>query len=136
MEIILPVAIGVLVGIAVVGILVRWLLNTYRTLTLGVLLGLLLGALFGLWPFKTPVPPEVGAVVRGVAIETPEEALAVETKYWPTVGFVPSSVQIGSACGLILLGAVISGAIGLLGGSEPPRSRPDPQDLPGAEPTS
>jgi hypothetical protein len=52
------------------------------------------------------------------------------------VGFVPSSGQIGSACGLILLGAVISGAIGLLGGSESSRSRPDPQAPHGAVPTS
>ena len=118
LEVIVPVALGVLLGIALVGLVVRWLLARFRSLTLGVLLGLLVGALFGLWPFKTPVPPEVGSVVRGVTINSIEEAEAVKTKYWPTVGFTPTSAQFGGACALILLGAVVSGAIGLLGGDD------------------
>lgn len=112
---ILPVGIGVIVGIGLVGIVVRWCLHKHRSLTMGVLLGLLLGALLGLWPFKTPVPPEVGSTVRGVLIETVEQAEAVKTKYWPTVGFTPSGAQVAGGCGLILAGMFISSAIGLFG---------------------
>ena len=93
----------------------RWCLHSHRSLTMGVLLGLLLGALLGLWPFKTPVPPEVGSTVRGALIETVEQAETVKTKYWPTVGFTPSGAQVGGACALILTGMFLSSAIGLLG---------------------
>lgn len=112
---IVPVALGVIAGIAIVGLLVRWFLHSFRQATLGALLGLLIGAVFGLWPFRVPVPPEVGALVRGIPIESIEAAELVKPSHWPTIGFTPSSGQIAGACALVLLGAVISGAIGLLG---------------------
>ena len=112
---IIPVVLGVVVGIGLVGLLVRWLLHAFRQLTLGVLLGLLVVEIFGLWPFKMPVPPEVGSVVRGVEIESVEQAEAVKTSRWPSVAFTPTSGQVASSCALVLLGAVISGSIGLLG---------------------
>lgn len=115
---IVPVAIGAVVGIGVVGVVVRWCLTTFRQLTLGVLLGLLVGALFGLWPFAKPVPPEVGAVIRGTEITTPEQAAEVKPKYWPTVGFTPTAGQLAASCAWILLGAAISGGIGCLGRDE------------------
>ena len=114
---ILPIAIGVIVGIGLVGIVVRWFLHNHRALTMGVLLGLLLGALLGLWPFKSPVPPPVGSTVRGTLIESVAQAEAVKAKYWPTVAFTPTSRQVTGACTLILAGTLLSSAIGLLGSS-------------------
>lgn len=122
---IVPVAVGVIVGIAIIGLLVRWLLRAFRQATFGVLLGLLVGALFGLWPFKMPVPPAVGTLVRGIQVESVEAAELVKPSHWPTVGFTPTSAQLGMACALVLLGAVISGAIGLLGRGETAVSGPD-----------
>ena len=116
---VLPVALGVVVGIGTVGVVVRLLLKHVRGLTMGFLLGLLVGAVFGLWPFRMPVPPQVGTMVRGDLIESVEQAEAVKTKYWPTVGFTPTAAQIGGAAGLILVGVMISGSIGLLGGKDP-----------------
>ena len=84
---VLPVALGVVLGIGTVGVVVRWLLKRARALTMGFLLGLLVGAVFGLWPFRMPVPPQVGTIVRGDLIESVEQAEAVKAKYWPTVGF-------------------------------------------------
>ena len=119
---ILPVAAGVVLGIFLVGIIVRWLLMRFRAITLGVLLGLLLGAVLGLWPFRVPVPPEVGDVIRGTEITSEEAALAVKPKYWRTEGFTPSAGELGTAGALILAGALVSGAIGLLGGVQEERS--------------
>ena len=112
-----PVVVGVILGIGLVGILVRWMLSHLHSWTMGVLLGLLIGALFGLWPFRAPVPPPVGSVVRGVEVTSVEEAEAIKTKYWPTREFTPSGAQVAQAMGLVLLGAVLSGSIGLLGGT-------------------
>ena len=115
---IVPVAIGVVLGIAIVGVVVRWCLSHLRQLTLGVLLGLLVGALFGLWPFKEAVPPEIGSNVRGFEIVSLEQAESIKPKYWPTVGFTPTASQVAGACVWILLGAALSGAIGCLGRDE------------------
>ncbi|HAW95863.1 MAG TPA: hypothetical protein DCX60_06265 [Phycisphaerales bacterium] len=121
---VLPVALGVVLGIGTVGVVVRWLLKHARALTMGFLLGLLVGAVFGLWPFRMPVPPQVGTIVRGDLIESVEQAEAVKAKYWPTVGFTPTASQIGGAAALILVGVMISGSIGLLGG----RDADDPEE--------
>ena len=122
---VLPVAVGAVIGIGLVGIVVRWLLARLRGWTLGVLLGLLIGAVFGLWPFRMPVMPEVGMVIRGVEITSVEQAEAVAPKYWRTAYFTPTAGQIAQAGALVLLGAGISGSIGLLGGREEPRSSSD-----------
>lgn len=119
---ILPVALGVLVGIGLVGVIVRWLLENLKKVTLGVLLGLLVGAIFGLWPFRSPVPPPVGEVFRGVLVDSREQAEATKPKYWPTEPFSPSVAQFSGAGALVLVGASISGAIGLLGGRRDDRS--------------
>ena len=48
-----PFAVGALVALVSISSLIRWLLNSQRSLTLGFLLGLLAGAVLGLWPFET-----------------------------------------------------------------------------------
>ena len=123
---IVPVGLGVIVGIALVGVVVRWCLSNLRQLTLGILLGLLVGALFGLWPFKQPVLPEIGSLVRGVEIVSIEQAEAIKTKYWPTVGFTPTAFQMAGSCAWILLGFAVSGAIGCLGKNEEPDGSSSP----------
>lgn len=55
LPVLLPVAVGVGLGVVGVSNLVKWLLARHRRATLGFLLGLLLGSVIGLWPF-TDVP--------------------------------------------------------------------------------
>ncbi len=52
--IVVPVGIGVVVGVVGVSNLLRWLMDRYEAATLGALLGLLLGAVVGLYPFQAP----------------------------------------------------------------------------------
>lgn len=54
MGIILPVGLGVVIGIAALSNILKWLLSRYHQPTLGVLLGLLLGSVIGLYPFQNP----------------------------------------------------------------------------------
>lgn len=53
--IVIPVGIGVVLGIAVLSNVLKFLLRRYHRATVGVLLGVLLGSVIGLWPFgKAP----------------------------------------------------------------------------------
>src|SRR5690606_28004548 len=61
----LPVAIGVGLGVAVVSNVIRLLLERFPRPTLGALMGLLVGAVVGLWPFAVPVLPEPGDPFKG-----------------------------------------------------------------------
>ncbi len=54
-RILLPVAIGAVVGIVALSNLLKWLLHRYHRVTLGVLLGILLGSVIMLWPFSQGV---------------------------------------------------------------------------------
>ena len=62
LPVLLPVAVGVGMGVVGVSNLVKLLLDRYRRATLGFLLGLLLGSVIGLWPFSSvPSPVQAGA---------------------------------------------------------------------------
>jgi putative membrane protein len=50
--VLVPVAVGVVVGIVGVSNLIRWTLHRYEQATLGVLLGLLFGSVLGIYPFQ------------------------------------------------------------------------------------
>jgi putative membrane protein len=122
MHIILPVGLGVLIGIVGVSNLIKMLLDRLERPTLGVLLGLLLGAGIGLWPFVHAVPPKVGSVFRGDTVVLIEGQLAmqrtgrvIEAKHWATQAFTPTALQMVNATGLLLAGFFISLAIGRLG---------------------
>jgi len=53
--ILIPVGIGVVIGIVGLSNLLKVLLHRYEKVTLGFLLGMLLGSVLGLWPFgRTP----------------------------------------------------------------------------------
>jgi len=102
MKIVIPVGIGVILGVVGISNLVRWTLRRYEKPTLGVLLGLLFGSILGIWPFQE-------------AVEHGE----------PRVFFTPSAVQVLVALGLLAAGLGMTLAIDRLGG----RSRPSqPQE--------
>ena len=64
MHVVIPVGLGVVLGIAAVANLLKWLLKRYEQATLGVLFGLLLGAVIGLWPFEAkPSAGQAGGAV-------------------------------------------------------------------------
>ena len=116
-SVILPVGLGVLVGVAVVSNGLRVLLHRFEKPTLGVLIGLLFGAVVGLWPFQEGVAPRAGDVIKG-RILTAETAAAVPAKDWPTAFFHPEPRQIGAALGLIVAGFAVTALIARLSGEE------------------
>ena len=134
---ILAIGVGVVIGIVMVSNAVRWLLHHHRHPTLGVLLGLLLGAVAGLWPFRTPVVPEVGSHVRGVLIETELQAADVPLKHRPTIGFTPTPSVAGASVGLVLVGFALSIGVSRIGGVDgEDESKKDPGsgNLPAGDP--
>jgi len=93
--VIVPVAIGVAVGVAGVSNLVRWALARHEKATLGVLLGLLFGSVLGIWPFQE-------TVARGEA----------------RVYYAPDVLSIAAAVGLVAAGLGITLLIDRLGGEK------------------
>ncbi|MHC4972619.1 MAG: DUF368 domain-containing protein [Planctomycetota bacterium] len=89
--VILPVAVGIVVGIAGVSNLMKWALKHKEKATLGVLLGLLFGSVLGIWPFQE-------------AVEAGE----------PRVFFAPTAGQVAAALGLVALGFLATVLIGRL----------------------
>ena len=91
LPVMVPVAVGVVVGIAGVSNLMRWALKHREKATLGALLGLLLGSVLGIWPFQEAV--EAGQ---------------------PRVFFAPTLGQVAAALGLVALGFGATVLIGRL----------------------
>ncbi len=92
LHVIVPVGLGVAVGIAGISNLVRWTLERYKKATLGVLLGLLFGAVLGIWPFQMEVE-------TGEALEY----------------FTPGWLQVLAALGLVAAGFGITVIVDRLG---------------------
>ena len=114
MRVVIPVGIGVLIGIVGVSNALRWLLDRYEKPTLGALLGLLLGAVIGLYPFQEAVPPQPGFTHRGVVV--PIEALAdVAREDWPLERFVPDAAELGVSASAIAGGLLLTLAITRVG---------------------
>ncbi|MFG0282957.1 MAG: DUF368 domain-containing protein [Phycisphaerales bacterium JB039] len=100
----LPVAIGVGIGIAVISNLIRFLLHRFEKPTLGALMGLLLGAVVGLWPFADPVAPQPGDVFKG-EVMTQEAIDALAPQDLPVAWRPPRSPgHAAGAIGLICAG--------------------------------
>jgi len=55
MGIIVPVAIGVVVGLLAFSHFLSWLLSRYASQTMAVLTGFIFGSLGTIWPWKTPI---------------------------------------------------------------------------------
>lgn len=103
LTVLVPVGVGVVLGIVGVANLVRWLLDRFEKPTLGMLLGLLLGSVVGLYPFQGAVQPEAGDHYRGVVLsQTAAQAIGEED--WPSERFRPTPTQAAASFGLILVG--------------------------------
>lgn len=113
-HVLVPVAIGVLLGIVAVSNLLKLLFARFERPTLGVLLGFLVGAVFGLWPFQEGVRPAPGFWFKGQKLFTPEEIDAIRES-WPTEYFTPSAAQIAGAIAIALAGFALTVLIGRFG---------------------
>ena len=115
LEAIIPVGIGVVAGIVIVGNLLQWLLKNHRNATLGILLGLLVGSVAGLYPFRRGVEPEVGDRIKGQVV-TLENRDQFEQEDWNTQVFSPSVFQVGASLFLIAAGFAVTMGIERLSG--------------------
>lgn len=119
LTVMLPVGLGVVAGIVIVGNLLQWLLHRYRKATLGALIGLLLGSTVGLWPFQQGVAPELGDSIKG-RIVTEQTLADIDPEDWPTTFYQPDPSQVGGSLLLIGLGFAVTIGIAQLGGKENP----------------
>jgi putative membrane protein len=117
--VLLPVAIGVIAGIILVGNLLEWLLRKYRQPMLGVLLGLLLGSIAGLWPFQAGVEPKPGDWVKGEVV-TETTVAEIEPDDWPTKMFRPTGFQVANSILLIAIGFGTTVGVSLIGKTKDP----------------
>jgi putative membrane protein len=118
MGVVIPVGIGVLLGVALVSNLLRWVLHHYERLTLGVLLGLIMAAPAGLYPFRAGVVPRVGDTIKGELVteeNLAEMQAADNAKDWAQESFTPSTGQVVGAQLLIIGGFVVTVGIARLG---------------------
>jgi len=112
--VVLPVGLGVVIGIVVVSNLLKVLLTRYEKPTLGALLGLLVGAVVGLWPFQAGVKPAVGDTIRG-QVMTADTLEKISPDKWPTDFFTPTALQVIAALGLVAAGFAITTLVARLG---------------------
>ncbi len=126
LHVVLPVGIGVVVGVVAVSNLLRLLLRRCEKPTLGVLLGLLLGAVVGLWPFQQGVTPEPGSLLKGQTVVVDDagglvfegSGKPVEPDEYPTEVFWPTTVQVAEASGLMVVGFLITLLVDRIGGGK------------------
>jgi len=107
MSIVIPVGIGVVLGVVVVSNVLRWVLHKYERVTLGVLLGLIVAAPAGLYPFRDGTMPQIGDTIKGelVTIENIKDMQASDNaKDWEQSAFAPNAGQITGSLGIIVLG--------------------------------
>lgn len=115
--VLLPVGMGVALGVLGMSNLIRWLLRRAERATLGALLGLLIGAVIGLWPFHRPSPPQVGDLVRGRLV-TADRLADIAPEDWPSRHVAPSAAQAVASLALIAAGFWTTRAIGAFGREE------------------
>ena len=58
-RVVVPVLVGAALGIGLLSNVLKWVLARHARVSHGVLLGLLCGSVFGLFPFQTPVDPDL-----------------------------------------------------------------------------
>ena len=119
MGVVIPVGIGVVVGVVGVSNLLRWLLDRYEKATLGVLLGLLVGAVVGLYPFQAPVAPQPGFALDGRVLEH-DELAALSPEDWPLERFTPTPGDALVCAGSLAFGLVLTFGISRFGAREEP----------------
>lgn len=120
-HVVIPVGLGVVIGVVAVSNAIRYLLAHHRAVTLGLLLGLLLGAVFGLWPFQMGVAPQPGDVVKG-RVMTPSLIADLDAEDYPLERFDPSTGQIAASLALIVAGFAVTQAVARVGGGDESQS--------------
>ncbi len=118
LHVLVPVGIGVLIGIVGISNLLRMALRRARNLTLGILLGLLLAAPAGLWPYKAAQPPSVGDVFKGASVTAQTLAEVQDpsnAKDWPEQFFRPTPAQVGLSVLFIAVGAGVTLGVSVMG---------------------
>jgi len=116
--VVVPVGIGVLLGVAIVSNALRWVLHHHERVTLGVLLGLILAAPAGLYPFREGVMPQIGDTIKGELVTEEnlvEMRAADNAKDWDQRAFSPSTGQVIGAPLLIIAGFVVTIGIARVG---------------------
>ena len=120
LAVVLPVGIGVAIGVLVISNLIKVVLERYEQPTLGVLMGLLIGAVFGLWPFQEGVPPKVGELFKGQVLTVERLAELGPDKY-PTEFFAPNFTDVMMAIGLVGVGYMVTTLVARVGGTKQKR---------------
>lgn len=119
MSVLVPVGVGVLIGIVVISNVLKVLIHRFEKPTFGVLLGLLLAAPAGLYPFVEGVPPTVGETFEGEVVtgeNVAEFSDRSNAKDWEQRQFTPDAkhvigvvLLIGAGFGATLLLSKLSG---------------------------
>ena len=108
MHVVIPVGIGVVLGVVGLSNVLKWLLAQKAQPTLGFLLGLLVGSVLGLWPFAEPVAElPIGETVKGVLITAEnlaEMTAEIDKEDWPTADYRPSGLRAAAALGIGVAG--------------------------------
>ncbi len=115
LQVVLPVGLGVGLGVVAVSNLLRWLLQRHEKVTLGFLVGLLLGAVLGLWPFQQSLEPVLGETVIKGQLVTAENLAEFYPEDYPTAFYAPSAGQAGGALGIVLAGLAVTSLVAHLG---------------------
>ncbi len=118
MSVVIPVGIGVVLGVVVVSNVLRWVLHKYERVTLGVLLGLIVAAPAGLYPFRDASIPQLGDTIKGelVTLENLEEMQAPDNaKDWDQHAYAPSAAQVAGSLGIVVVGFGATLGIAVLG---------------------
>ena len=118
--VVLPVGVGVAIGILVISNLIKIVLERFEQPTLGALMGLLVGAVFGLWPFQEGVAPKVGEMFKGQVL-TAERLADLSPDKYPTEFYAPTFTDVMMAVGLIGVGYMITTLVARIGGAKPAR---------------
>ncbi len=114
MEVMVPVGVGVVLGVVGVSNGLRWLLERFEKPTLGSLLGLLLGAVIGLYPFQQPVPPGIGFEVHGRVVPHSERS-NLPKEDWPLERYSPAIGELAAAGGAMAGGLFLTLALSRFG---------------------
>lgn len=127
LSVMLPVGVGVLVGVALISNVLNWFLHHHRKATLGMLIGLLLGSVVGLWPFQEYVPPSPGETVIKGQLVTVENLTEFDREDWPTAYFRPTLAQFAAAIGLIAAGYCVTVGVAAVGSDAEREGKRPPQ---------
>jgi putative membrane protein len=117
LSVVLPVGVGVAIGVLIISNLIKVVLERYEQPTLGVLMGLLVGAVLGLWPFQEGVPPKVGELFKGQVL-TPESLAELTADKYPTAFYTPTFTDVMMAVGLVGVGYMITTLVARVGGAK------------------